>query len=156
LVGLQRADLELHSLLLALTPTAPGPAARPATGRRSSSPRRPRGMRRPRSPVGDVGSLPAAARLTVLAERVQIVLAVLARRLVLIRVTPRIERHYLLQVGPVPFRLALRPHDQRREPLLGGRVVPHVQPIGVERALEGADLRLRRPHFRLPELREIT
>src|SRR5512134_410404 len=94
-------------------------------------------------PARHVRVLGSATRLAVLAERPDVELAALARRLVLVGSAPRIERNRLLQIRAVPLRLVLRPLQQRGEALLGARIATDVQAIGVERLLERDDLRLR-------------
>jgi hypothetical protein len=60
---------------------------------------------------------------------------------VLVRAAPWVERHGLLQVRAVPFSSgAGRRGEQCGKSLFGSRVAADVEPVGVERLLEGLHL----------------
>src|SRR6516225_1954646 len=108
------------------------------------------------SPRGDVGGLARTAGLAVLAVGQEVVLAVLARRLVDVARAPGVQRNGLLQVRAGPLVDVLRTRVQRLEPLLGRRIAADVQPIFVQRLLERVDLRLRDLRVGLAHLIEVA
>ena len=106
--------------------------------------------------VGEVGVLARAAGLAVLAVRDDVELVLLAGDLVDVGLAPRIERHFLAQVGAVPLRLGRRLLEQRLQPELGARVTADVQAVLVERLLQRVDLRLRGVDLGLADLAEVA
>src|ERR1700676_4576341 len=73
------------------------------------------------APTDNVGSVPFSAGLSVRAQRNQIrFVSVVTRKLVEIRVAPRIERSILRQIRAGPLIDAIRLHAQRVQPHFGG------------------------------------
>lgn len=82
-----------------------------------------------------------AAGAAVAAEGQQVVLAMLARRAVLVVVLPGVLGHGLAQIGAGPTRLVGRFGDQHRQALLGAWVATDIEPVLIERLLQPVDLR---------------
>src|SRR3989442_2443546 len=93
----------------------------------------------------DIGVFAGAACFAVAPVGEEIELAFLSWRAIDVRPSPRIVGYCFLQVGA-----------QRLEPFLASRVAPRVEPILVQRFLEGLDLRLRHLDLGLPHLREVA
>src|SRR5437764_13421683 len=92
-------------------------------------------------PARDVARVALAARRAVGAERIEVVRpAALARAAVIVGAIPRILRHVLLQVRPVPAVRAERPLPEGRQALLAARIASNVEPEGIERGAEQLDL----------------
>jgi hypothetical protein len=80
----------------------------------------------------------------VAAQRIQVVVAVLAGRAVVIVVTPGVLGDvFLLEIGPVPVVDAGRLDRQRDEAFLGRRVTPDLEVEQVQPCAEFLDLQLR-------------
>src|ERR1700749_3359786 len=93
------------------------------------------------SPVADVRVESLAARLAVAAQRDQVDVAVVARRLVDVGMAPRIQRHRLREIRAVPFRDVALFGAEPLQPLLRRRIAADVEAILLERLLERDDLR---------------
>jgi len=99
---------------------------------------------------------PVPPGLPILAERQDFVFTLAAWRTVLVRAAPGILRHAFLQVGAIPLGAgARRCGHQGVQALFRAGIAANVEAVGVERLVEGFDLRLRHRHFGLAELREI-
>src|SRR3984957_14003773 len=103
----------------------------------------------------DVGVVAFAARLAVAAVADDVVVTAFGTRTrVLINVVPRIlgERRQVA-AGSVIGDAGIRGlADERLQPLFGGRVFEVIQPIQVERRLNGADIALGTGHPRLVDI----
>src|SRR5688572_7292067 len=78
--------------------------------------------------IGEVRVFAGAAGLAVLAQRDQVEIAFLARIPVEVGPVPRIVRHRLAQVRPVPLRLVRGLLNERIEAFLGRREASDVEP----------------------------
>src|SRR5437899_5395961 len=88
------------------------------------------------------------ARRALLARRVEIVVAVPARRMIDVRLSPRVDRNAApLDVGAKPAGKAGRLLDKRAQPFLLGRVATDIEQEEVEAEREVLDLALRGLHL---------
>lgn len=107
-------------------------------------------------PIADVGILVLAAGLAVAAIGIDVEIAVFAGLLVEVGLAPGVRWNGFLEVGALPFGDPGRGRHQGRQALFGRGVATHIEAVGLDRFLEGVDLRARDLDFGFADLREIT
>ena len=83
-----------------------------------------------------LAGLAFAARLRIAAQAQQVIVAMLARRPVLVGLAPGIAGDVTLQIRPSPLRHIARRQAQRDQALFAARVTPDIETELVERMTE--------------------